>query len=129
MPETKSKDPKVAQRREAVRINVPRFDIQLWSPLDGMSVAEDAKLINLSATGALIQARHSYAPGGKVHCSFGLTGAGHFSLPAYVVRCMVKEKMTDRFLVAVQFKAPPQTEETLVRWIFRWMAHQHRLVR
>ena len=129
MAEIKIKDLKAPQRREAVRINVPRLDIQLWSARDGMSVAEEAKIINLSATGALIQSRHSYAPGSQVQCRFALTGSGHFSLPAHIVRCMVKEKMSDRFLVAVHFKAPPQTEETLVRWIFRWMAHHHRLVR
>ena len=129
MAEPKPKNLRVAQRREAVRITVPHFDVCLWSPRDGMSVAETTKLINLSATGALVQARHSYTPGNRVQCSFDLTGAGHFSLPAHIVRCMVKEKMSDRFLVAVQFKAPPQTEELLVRWIFRWMAHQHRLVR
>ncbi len=129
MAQIKPKELKVSQRREAVRINVPRLDIKLWSPRDGMSIAEEATLINLSATGALIQSRHSYTPGNHVQCTFALTGAGHFSLSAHIVRCMIKEKMTDRFLVAVQFKAPPQIEETLVRWIFRLMAHQHRLVR
>ena len=129
MAQIKITDLKVPQRREAVRVNVPHLDMLMWSSHDGMTVAEAAKMINLSATGALLQSRLSYTPGAQIRCTFSLTGGGYFSLPAHIVRCMVKDKMTDRFMIAVNFKSPPQTEEALVRWIFRWMAHQYRLAR
>lgn len=129
MAQSNIKHLKLPQRRQAVRINVPRLDIQVWSHREILSQAEAAKLLNLSASGALIQTRASYTPGAMIHCSFYLSGAGHFSLPAHVIRCMVKENMTDRFLLAVHFKIDQRTEEKMVRWIFRWMAHQHRLAR
>ena len=108
-----------AQRRGAVRVSGKRHTIEMWLGSIALSRAEIVKLINLSATGALLELEKPIPLNHAVRCRFSLPGAGFFSLEATPVRLV---KTHNRYLVGVRFSVAQSTESRLMRWVFRELA-------
>ncbi len=116
-----------AQKRNAVRVAVARLPAQLW--LCGLAVCRQqaALLLNISGSGALLEAAQALPAHLRVHCRFALTPphpALTHSVAAVVIRSM-PARQSDQVQLALQFHFMQEGKrDTLIAWVFEELLRQ-----
>ena len=114
------------QRRNDVRVEVPRLPGEIWCSEAGRSVLRPGVVLNLSGKGALIALVQSVPVGSAVHCRFRLPDGKMFSVTAAVVREEMQAAVRRGAWLGLQFDIRADASEHLVHWVFGELARQRR---
>lgn len=114
------------QRRNDVRVEVPRFPGEVWSAQVGKSVQRPGVVLNLSGSGALVALAQPVPVGSAVQCRFCLPDGRMYSVTAAVVREEAQAAVRRGAWVGLQFDIRADASERLVHWIFSELARQRR---
>lgn len=114
------------QRRNDVRVEVPRYPGEIWCAEVGKSVQRAGVVLNLSGSGALVALVQSVPVGSAVQCRFRLPNGRVYSVTAAVVREETQAAVRRGAWVGLQFDIRANASEQLVHWVFGELARQRR---